>query len=141
MLEITPTLRLIDDELSFTYARSGGPGGQNVNKVSSKVMLRWNPAQSAALPEDVRMRLLAQQRSKLTKEGDILVTSQKTRDQGRNSEDCLEKLRFLILRALRPPKVRHATKPSRGSKERRLAAKKIQGERKRQRRHGKRIEE
>ena len=141
MLEITTTMAISEEELSFTYARSGGPGGQNVNKVSSKVLLRWNPATSAALPEDVRTRFLAQQRSRLTKEGDILITSQKTRDQGRNTEDCLEKLRTLILRALQPPKTRRPTKPSRGSKERRLADKKIQGQRKKERHHGKQGEE
>ena len=80
---------------------------------------------------------MAQQRSKLTKEGDILITSQKTRDQGRNTEDCLEKLRALILRALQPPKVRKATKPSRGARERRLTDKKMQGQRKKERRPGK----
>jgi ribosome-associated protein len=137
MLEITPALSLAPEELTFAYARSGGPGGQNVNKVSSKVILRWNPGRSAALPADVRARFLTQQRSKLTKEGDMLITSQKTRDQGRNTEDCLEKLRTLILRAVQPPKVRKATKPSRGSKERRLTDKKIQGQRKKERQHGK----
>ena len=141
MLEITPTLTLPADELSFTYARSGGPGGQNVNKVSSKVVLRWNPRASPTLPEDVRARFLTQQRSKLTNEGEILITSQKTRDQGRNTEDCLEKLRMLIVRALHPPKVRKATKPSRGSKERRLTDKKMQGKRKRERQHGRRRDE
>jgi ribosome-associated protein len=141
MLEITPNLSLNPSEISFTYARSGGPGGQNVNKVSSKVILRWNPVRSPSLPEDVRGRFLAQQRSKLTNEGEILVTSQKTRDQGRNTEDCLEKLRTMILRALLPPKVRKATKPSRGAKERRLTDKKIQGRRKKERQHGKRGED
>jgi ribosome-associated protein len=141
MLEITPTLSLPMEELSFAYARSGGPGGQNVNKVSSKVMLRWNPGRCTALPADVLARFLAQQRSKLTKEGDILITSQKTRDQGRNAGDCLEKLRILILRALQPPKVRKATRPSRGSKERRLTDKKMQGQRKKERQHGKRTDE
>ena len=141
MLEINSSLSLAPEELSFTYARSGGPGGQNVNKVSSKVMLRWNPGRSTALPVDVQTRLLAQQRSKLTKEGDLLITSQKTRDQGRNTEDCLEKLRSVILRALQPPKVRKATRPSRGSRERRLSDKKIQGQRKQERQRGKRPEE
>jgi ribosome-associated protein len=141
MLEITPTLLLPLEELGFAYARSGGPGGQNVNKVSSKVILRWNPGRSIALPDDVRARFLAQQRSRLTKEGDLLITSQKTRDQGRNTEDCLEKLRTLILRALHPPKARKATKPSRGARERRLADKKKQGQRKQERQRGKREED
>ena len=120
MLEINDALQLDEQELTFTYARLGGPGGQNVNKVSSKVVLRWNPAQSAALPDEVRARLLSQQCARLTKEGELLITSQKTRDQSRNVEDCLEKLRALILQALQVPKQRRATRPSRGAKERRL---------------------
>jgi ribosome-associated protein len=134
MLEITANLTIPDDELDFTFARSGGPGGQNVNKVSSKVHLRWNPAASSSLPEDVKQRLLAQQRHRLTKEGDLLITSQLTRDQGKNVEDCLAKLRELIAVALHPPKKRHKTKPTRGSKERRLQAKKLHARRKEGRR-------
>lgn len=130
MLEITRNLAVPMDELSFTYARSGGPGGQNVNKVSSKVILRWNPGRCAALPADVLARFLQQQRTRLTKEGDLVITSQKTRDQGRNVEDCLEKLRAALLHALQAPKKRKPTKPSRGSKERRLTAKKLHGQRK-----------
>ncbi len=122
------------EELSFTFSRSGGPGGQNVNKVSSKVTLRWNPAGSRALPEAVKKRLLAQQRSRLTREGDLLVGSQRFRDQGRNLEDCLNKLRELVVQALHPPKARKKTRPTRGSRERRLAEKKLRSERKRQRR-------
>lgn len=125
MLEITRTLSLPDEELTFTYARSGGPGGQNVNKVSSKVMLRWHPGHSPSLPPDVKGRLLTQQRSRLTTEGELLITSQKTRDQGRNVEDCRDKLRELILRALKPPRTRRATRPTRGSIERRLQNKKL----------------
>ena len=141
MIEITPRISIADDELTFTYARSGGPGGQNVNKVSSKVLLRWNPGKSTALPADVQARFLAQQRSKLTNDGDLLIVSQKTRDQTKNTEDCLEKLRALIVRALVPPKERKATKPSKGSRERRLADKKIQGRRKKDRQQGKRGDE
>ncbi len=136
MLEINDALQLDEQELTFTYARSGGPGGQNVNKVSSKVVLRWNPAQSAALPDEVRARLLSQQRARLTKEGELLITSQKTRDQSRNVEDCLEKLRALILQALQVPKKRRATRPSRGAKERRLATKKRNARRKQERSDG-----
>lgn len=134
MLEIAPNVTLPDDELTFTYARSGGPGGQNVNKVSSKVILRWNPAASPSLPADVKARLLAQQGSRLTNEGDLLITSQKTRDQARNIEDCKEKLAELVRRALHRPRPRRATRPTRGSVERRLQAKKAQRQRKQGRR-------
>ncbi len=119
MIEITHAIRIPREELDLSFARSGGPGGQNVNKVSSKVLLRWNPAASKALPVAVKARFLAQQRAKLTGEGVLLLTSQRYRDQGRNLEDCLRKLRELVLQALRPPKVRRPTKPTRASKERR----------------------
>jgi ribosome-associated protein len=134
MLEITANLSIPDEELDFSFARSGGPGGQNVNKVSSKVLLRWNLAASPSLPNDVKQRLLAQQRQRLTNEGDLLITSQRTRDQAKNVDDCLAKLRELIVAALHPPKKRHKTKPTRGSKERRLHAKKHQARRKEGRR-------
>jgi len=130
MLQITPTLTVPMEEFSFTFARSGGPGGQNVNKVSSKVVLRWTPARSPGLPADLLARLLAQQKNRLTKDGELLITSQKTRDQGRNLDDCLEKLRALVLAALHVPKARKATRPSRGAKERRLSTKRIRGHRK-----------
>ena len=134
MVEVTPHIRIPREELDISFARSGGPGGQNVQKVSSKVLVRWKPAPSPSLPADVKSRLLAQQRHRLTNEGEILVTSQRTRDQGRNLEDCLEKLRELVVRALRPPKPRKATRPTRGSKERRLRAKQARAGRKSSRR-------
>ena len=75
MLEITPTLRIPREELTFAFARSGGPGGQNVQKVSSKVLLRWKPGESASLPADIKARLLEQQRHRLTGDGELLITS------------------------------------------------------------------
>jgi ribosome-associated protein len=128
------TVPLPLNELQFSYARSGGPGGQNVNKVSSKVLLRWNPAASAALPPAVKDRLLAQLRGRLTREGDLLILSQKTRDQERNRQDCLDKLRSILDRARRPPKVRKPTRPSRASREARLEAKKRRAQKKSRRR-------
>lgn len=123
MLFVTDRISIPDEELSFEYARSGGPGGQNVNKVASKAVLRWTPSTSAALPPAVRARLLQKIASKLTTEGELLITSQKTRDQGRNVEDCLDKLREIVLAASVPPKVRRETKPTRASQERRVETK------------------
>jgi ribosome-associated protein len=123
MLDINDRIRIPDEEFSWSFARSGGPGGQNVNKVASKAVLRWNVTASLSLPADVKARLEQQQRNRITTEGDLLVSSERYRDQERNREDCLEKLRQMVLQASRPPKVRKKTKPSRGAKERRLAAK------------------
>jgi ribosome-associated protein len=123
MLDVNESIRIPEDEFEWSFARSGGPGGQNVNKVSSKAVLRWNVAASPSLPDDVRGRLQAQQRRKMTVEGDLVLTSQRYRDQERNKQDCLEKLREYVLQAAIVPKVRKKVKPTRASKERRLEAK------------------
>jgi ribosome-associated protein len=119
MLHVAPHIVIPDSELELSFARSGGPGGQNVNKVSSKVLLRWRPANSAALSPELKFRLLEMLRGRLTKEGDLLIVSQRHRDQPRNIEDCQEKLRALILAGIRRPTIRRPTKPTRGAKERR----------------------
>lgn len=133
---VTELIHIPDQELEWAFARSGGPGGQNVNKVASKAELRWKLAENTSVPEAVRQRLKAQQRRRLTADGDLLVTSQKFRDQPRNREDCLEKLRALVVQALAVPKPRRATKPTRGSKERRLAEKRHRASTKSGRRDG-----
>ena len=134
MLIINERIRIPTDELTFEYSRSGGPGGQNVNKVSSKAVLRWKPAESEALPPGVRARFLAAYGSRLTNEGEILIASDRTRDQGRNVEDCLDKLRQMILAAATPPKPRRPTKPTRSSVARRIEGKAKRSETKRSRR-------
>ena len=100
--------------------RSSGPGGQNVNKVSSKAQLRWNPGKSGRLAADVLERLQNLFPAHFTKDGDFLVTSQKTRDQQKNRDDCLDKLRNMLLRASKIPKPRIPTKRTKGSIRRRL---------------------
>jgi ribosome-associated protein len=130
MLILTPRIRIPREEFAFTFARSGGPGGQNVNKVSSKVLLRWNPGASPSLPSEVKARFLEQQRHRLTSDGELLIISQKTRDQAKNIEDCCAKLAELIRPALFAPKVRKASKPTRGQKEKRLRSKKHTGQKK-----------
>lgn len=123
MLVINPRLKIPLREFEFTFARSSGPGGQNVNKVNTKATLRWAVASSPSLPEDVRQRLMVTRRRRITSGGELLVTSQRFRDAGRNVADCLEKLRAMLAEAAEPPKRRKPTKPTRASVRRRLEQK------------------
>lgn len=133
MLEITPTLSIPDDELVERFVRSGGPGGQNVNKVATAVELRFDVAGSPSLPEAVKARLLARRDRRLTDEGVLVISAQRFRTQERNREDARERLAALVAAATVAPKKRVATKPTRASKERRLGAKRERASVKRQR--------
>lgn len=132
-LVVDARVTLPGDDLTWTAVRSSGPGGQNVNKVSSRVDLRFDLAGTTALDPDTRERLRNLAKGRLDAEGRILLTSEKTRDQPRNLEDAREKLRALVLAALVVPKVRRATKPSRGAKRRRLEDKRHHATKKRER--------
>lgn len=134
MLVVPPHIRIPLDEFEFTYVRSSGPGGQNVNKVNSKAVLRWNPTTSPSLPNDVRQRFLESFPSRLTNGGELIVTSERFRDQRQNADDCVAKVRALLSAVARPPKKRKKTKPSRASKERRLDSKRRDSAKKRDRR-------
>jgi ribosome-associated protein len=123
MLKVNDEISIPLRELRWEYTRSSGPGGQNVNKVHSRAVLRWNPAQSSRLPEQVCARLVSSLSSRLTREGDLILASQRTRDRGRNAEDCLKRLRTLILAAAKAPKRRRPSRPTLASKERRVEAK------------------
>ena len=128
MLEVSEHIRIPLRELHFSYSRSSGPGGQNVNKVNSKVTLRWNVRRSRSLPSDVAERLREKYRRRFSEDGELQITSQRYRDQGRNTADCLEKLKAMLLEVATPPKRRRKTKPTAGSKERRLHGKRARGQ-------------
>lgn len=123
MIQVTDRVVIPDAELSVTFARSGGPGGQNVNKVSSKAVLRWRAAETQALAPDAKARLLAS--LKLTNDGELVIACDETRDQAQNISIAEERLRNLVRAALIPPKKRFKTRPTRGSKERRLKEKSV----------------
>lgn len=116
---IKQDLIIPEDQLRWTYARSGGPGGQNVNKVNSKATLRWTPPPEFLSPAAWN-RFLKLANRYLTESGEVVIASDEYRDQQRNIERSREKLRALILTALVPPKRRIATKPTKASRQRRL---------------------
>jgi ribosome-associated protein len=130
MLFVTPFIQIPDEEMEFTFMRSSGPGGQAVNKVSSKARLRWNVFESRSVPYEVRERFLYRFGGKLTVQGDLLLTSDQHRDRTMNRDECLEKLRDMLLEVAYPPKERKKTKPTRGSRERTKIHKKRTGEKK-----------
>ncbi|MFM1904144.1 MAG: hypothetical protein RLZZ440_2044 [Planctomycetota bacterium] len=122
------------ESIEWQFACSAGPGGQHVNRTSSKAVLRFQASRCPGLPEDVRQRLLGRERSRLTLDGDLVISSQRHREQPRNVADCLAKLSAIIERAAVPPKARRPTRVPRSVKAARLDAKKRRGATKRLRR-------
>src|SRR5207248_9703535 len=127
-------IQIPEEEFAWSFVRSGGPGGQNVNKVASKAVLHWDLANSPSVPEEVKARLRTLQRRRVTTEGVLVLTSQRFRDQEKNRQDALDKLREMLLEAAFVPKPRKRSRPTRGSRERRLQAKKRRSATKRERR-------
>lgn len=124
MIEVTPHITLHDDEVQERFIRAAGPGGQNVNKVSTAVELRFDVRRSPSLPDAVAVRLMKLAGRRLTLDGVLVLTAQQHRTQERNRADALERLLELIRKAAEPPPPpRKKTKPTKASKERRLQAK------------------
>ena len=134
MINITPTLSIHDDELQFQFKLASGPGGQNVNKVATAAELRFDVAHSPSLPEAVRLQLLALAGSRVTQDGELLITARRFRSQERNRQDAVERLIALIQKAAEAPKPRIKTKPSRVAKQRRMDEKRRVGVKKQTRR-------
>ena len=133
-LRVNAQIAIPRRELRFTFVRSSGPGGQNVNKVSSKATLHWNVAASAALGEEARARLVGMFGKRINRDGALVIVSQRYRERARNVADCLEKLHGMLEAASRPPKRRRRTKSTVAARERRLREKRVQSVRKAARR-------
>ena len=135
-MRISPSIDIPEAELTERFLRADGPGGQHVNRTESAVELRFDVARSPSLPDAVRMRVLARRDRRLTDEGVLVIQGRRFRDQARNRDDVRVRLAEIIRASLTPPKKRVATKPSRASKERRIAGKKQRASVKRNRGRG-----
>ncbi len=135
MIEITPTLNIDDDEIHLAFIRAAGPGGQNVNKVSTSVQLRFDVRNSSSLAPDVKERLIRLTGSRITDDGILIIEAKRYRTREQNRFDAVQRLIVWIQKALVKPKIRKATRPSLTAKAARVGSKKRRGELKRTRRY------
>jgi ribosome-associated protein len=136
MIEVTPSIQIDENEISFDFIRSSGPGGQNVNKVATGVQLRFHVNDSPGLPEDVKARLLIIARNRINAGGELIIEAKSERTQEQNRAEALLRLAELVRQAAHPPKPRRATRPTAASRVRRLEQKRRRSQVKQERRSG-----